>query len=200
MASKGKFEGAAVVSFRGQPLTDTPIKSKLPVRNARRPAYSESIPKCPNIPIIDEQQVAQNTKLNGQRCVRIETLKVIKENIRPPSPSAHFRERRPGVQDRPRALSSSPSPPTSRARRIIFAKEITHLDDSGSSLSHPPYYDTTFPLRPCLKRQKTTSDMGKFEDSSDNFVIVQKFIYPEDLPAAAVKTKPVATGSSRKKK
>lgn len=179
MASKGKFEGAAVVSFRGQPLTDTPIKSKLPIRNSRLP--KKEIP--PEIVLktkAEEEALGavtnENTKLNSHRHVKIECLKVIKETQRPASPSAHFRDRRPPVLERPQTLPSTPSPPTNRPRRVIFHKQVEHLDTQEAT--EPPFYDTTFPLRSCIKTKK--GNIVSNNQFKDDFVIVQKFIYPED--------------------
>lgn len=187
MASKGNFEGAAVVSFRGHPLTDTPIKSKLPVRNT-----CNQFTKKETKPQINKDQISavtnENTKLNSQRSIKIESVRVLKGIQRPSSPSAHFRDRKPPLMDRPRTLSSTPSPPTSRSRKVFFQKEITHSDSQEEPL-HPPYYDTTFPLKSCINpkvknyTQNPFSPLLEEPSERDNFVIVQKFIYPEDLPA-----------------
>ena len=107
-----KSANSAIVSFRGQPLTDTPTKSvnstfpsnsRLPVRkNKLLPLLAASNSSKYRIDNAkssrkdgeneDDMLTRENTKANtGYKTIKLQTVRVQMTTPKPPSPSSHFR-------------------------------------------------------------------------------------------------------------
>ena len=122
----------AIVSFRGQPLTDTPAKSshlpfapnsRLPVRkNKLLPLLSSNsndLHKCNNTSVRnfgkenvreseDDLLTRENTKANtGYKTIKLQTVRVQMTTPKPPSPSSHFRKEIAGGLKKPISLTKA---------------------------------------------------------------------------------------------
>jgi hypothetical protein len=109
---------SAIITFRGQPLTDTPVKainspfvsnSRLPVRKnkllsvlpssngATVPTYKNDNTKASRNDKggenEDDSLTRENTKANtGYKTIKLQTVRVQMTTPKPPSPSSHFRK------------------------------------------------------------------------------------------------------------
>jgi hypothetical protein len=121
----------AIVTFRGQPLTDTPAKSthipfalnsRLPIRKNKflpLPSPNSNIDsrKCNTASVRnfgkeniresdDDLLTRENTKANtGYKTIKLQTVRVQMTTPKPPSPSSHFRKEIAGGPKKPIAFT-----------------------------------------------------------------------------------------------
>jgi hypothetical protein len=169
-----------MVTFRGRPLTDSPARSQSDTRKSiSARALAEGT-------IGDDDRDAvtlANTRCNeGFHRTHIRTRVVRRPGPPPPSPSHHFRSTsRSSATTRPKRLDACENDHASefalsKDRKVRFAPAQQDVD--ACARATPPYYDTMYPLRTCIRPSHgDASDSAGREDGKRDTIIVQRVLY-----------------------
>lgn len=174
-----RTDHGAVVTLRGEPLTSSPVMA---CKFHPFPAgQSPSVPLCgapsaqSSRASLDDraEETEANTHANrGYRRVALVHRTVQMPHMRPQSPSQRFRHRTPRRELIPLLLDADDE--TGDAGRAVkFRRRISVYGPERAQT--PPFYDTTYPLRPSLRSSAEPDLPASMAEKQP--VVIQRLVY-----------------------